>query len=620
MVGPPPFGRIIPMSKNVFVPALFSGETPRPASFCGELRRPEPCWSGLRSGWNRLCVLALPTLLALCCLTTPARAFPGVFAGKGPARRISNATQVVLMEKGDHTVVSIWSDYEGPLDRFALVLPVPGDVKLSDVRTLKRDAIDHLDEITAPRFHEFWEMDPCETGAPEQEWERDLSVKDASVNFLAGGMPDMSGGTKVAPELLLDLTPEFKDGEYAFRLFPKLQALKGYLSSRGLSLPEGADALLAHYESQNMQMLVADVATSKVELAGARRALLSPIRFATRQPYVLPSTLGLASASGRQELLIYVLHPTDRFEVANYPNVYPPTNVTVDPSVKERLGDFYAGVHDALLAKNPKGVLVEYAWPTIKRCGEPCPNAPLKIHELLSLGADVLEADVSDAEKNPKPADPTDAEKEQAKAADKETRVRMDEQRKEVARRQALLARNNYVITRLHHRYDAHGLPADIELRSAGPVKGGVGVPAGPNAEVSGAVEPAAENRLQIRYNVGYPSKKVVQCEAPQRWRWGIPPASYRGLRKTWTARDLAYKKRDRFKLEDVIKSGVPVLGIAAAAPAPEEPSSAAAQAAKPAAKESGCSISAPRSMTAAGATWLAVLSLSLLRRRRAIR
>ncbi|HEU4579057.1 MAG TPA: DUF2330 domain-containing protein [Polyangiaceae bacterium] len=580
------------MSKNTFLPALLLG----------------------------LCSLGF------CSWAASAGAFPGVIAGKGTGRRISNATQVVLLEKGDHTVVSVWSDYEGPLDRFALVLPVPSDVKLSDVRTLKRDAIDHLDEITAPRFHEFWEMDPCEPGAPEQEWERDLAVKDSSVNFLAGDAPDMSGSTKVAPELLLDLTPEFKDGEYAFRLFPKMQALKAYLSGRSLALPEGSEAALAQYEAKGMQMLVADVATSKVELAGARRALLSPIRFATRQPYVLPSTLGLASAGGQQELLIYVLHPTDRFEAANYPNVYPPTNVNVDPSVKERMGDFYAGIHDALLAKNPKAILTEYAWPTIKHCGEPCPNAPMKINELLTLGGDVLEEDVSNTDKNPKPADPSDAEKDQIKQADKATRVRMDEQRKEVARRQALLARNSYVVTRLHHRYDAKTLTEDIELKSAGPVKGGIGVPTGPSAEAPAGVEPAQENRLQVRYNVGYPSKKVVQCEAPQRWRWGIPPASYRGLRKTFTARDLAYKKRDRFPLQDVIKSSVPALGIAAAPPPPEE-AAAPAKAApeqKPAAKESGCALSSAPGTTVANAvarvSLLGLLAGVLLRRRRALR
>jgi hypothetical protein len=531
-------------------------------------------------------------MLSLCLGTLPAHAFPGVFAGKGEARRVSNATQVVLLQKGDRTVVSVWSDYEGPLDRFALVLPVPADVKLADVKTLKRDPIDHLDEISAPRYHEFWEMDPCESGQPEQEWQRDLTVKEGAVNFLAGGTPDMSGGAKLPPELLLDLAPEFKDGEYAFRLLPKLTALQAHLTGRGLVLPSGAEEALARYDAAGMQMLVAEVATSKVELAGARRALLSPIRFATRLPYVVPSTLGLVSSSGQQELLIYVLHPTQRVEVANYTNVYPPTNVNVDVGVKERLGDFYSGVHDALLAKDPKGFLVEYAWPTIKHCGEPCPNAPLKIHELLSLGADVVEADVPEPERNPKPPEWTDTEREQLKDADKETKARLEEQRREVARRQALLARNNYVVTRLHHRYAAAGLPTDIELRAAGAVQGGVGVPAGPNAELSGAVDAAPDNRLQIRYSIGYPSKKVTQCENPQRWRWGQAPASYRGLRKTWTARDLAYKKRDRFVLKDVIKSAVPTLGIAAAPAVVEQTPAAPAAAEAP--KSSGCALQAP--------------------------
>src|SRR5687767_1712558 len=106
----------------------------------------------------------LPLALGLLGSASPALALPGFIAGKGETQRVSNSTQVVLLEKGDHTVVTIWADYEGPLDHFALVLPVPADVALSDVKTLKRDAVDHLDEISAPRFHEFWEKDPCEPG------------------------------------------------------------------------------------------------------------------------------------------------------------------------------------------------------------------------------------------------------------------------------------------------------------------------------------------------------------------------------------------------------------------------------------------------------------------------
>lgn len=520
----------------------------------------------------------------------PAQAFPGFFAGSGGTARVNNASQVVLLRKGEHTVVTVWADYEGPMDRFAVVLPVPADVRLADVKALKRDAVDHLDEISAPRFHEFWEMDPCEPGEAEQEWERDLKVKSSADNFLGGGLPDTSGGNKLPPEMLLDVTPQFKEGEYSFSFVPKKQTLEAYLSKKGLTVPAGAKARLAAFAGTDTQFLVAEVSPTKVELTGARRALLSPIRFATRQPYTVPSTLGVANSPGQQELILYVLDPERRYEVANYPNVYPPTNAKVDLSVKERLGDFYAGVHDALLAKDPKAFLVEYAWPTIKHCGEPCPNAPLAIHELLTLGVDVVESDVPAAERNPKPAPPTPEERAQLQAADKPTRARLEEQRKEVLRRRGLLERNQYVITRLHHRYDAKGLGQDIELRPANHVQGGLGAPSGAEGELPTSVESAAESRLQVRYNALHPSPKAISCEAPQRWRWGKAPRDYRGLRKTWTARDLAYRKRDRFKLGEVITSSVPVLGIAAAGSAP-----APAPTAPEKKEESSCALVPPR-------------------------
>jgi hypothetical protein len=548
-------------------------------------------------------------VLGLVTATSPAFALPGFIAGKGDTARVSNSTQVVLLQKGDHTIVTVWADYEGPLDHFAVVLPVPADVELDDVKTLKRDAVDHLDEISAPRFHEFWEKDPCEPGETDQEWERDLRVKDSAQNFLGAGMPEVGGGPKLPPEMLLEFDPQFKDGEYDFSLVPDGQSVDAYLQKKGLVVPAGAKQRLGKYA--NMKLLVADVTASKVELGGARRALLSPIRFATREPYLIPSTLGLANSAGPQELVIYVLHPDKRFEVKNYSNVYPPTNVNVDMSVKERMGEFYAQVHDALLAKDPKSFLVEYAWPTIKHCGEPCPNAPIAIHELLSLGVDVVEEDVPKGERNPKPPPLTDEEKAQMKAADKALRKRLEQQRRETARRRGVLERNSYVITRLHHRYDAKSLTEDIELQPAASVEGGIDLPSGPEGAASSAVAPGSDNRLQIRFSALHPNKKVIQCDNPTRYRWGKAPPEYRGLRKTWTARDLAYKKRDKFVLKDVIKSDVPALGVSVAAAAPAVPTDA------PAAKsESSCAFTLPSPASPASRWTPLALALATLYRR----
>lgn len=528
---------------------------------------------------------------------------------------MNHVTQVVVAKRGDDTAVTVWPDYEGPMDKFAIVLPVPADVKVAQVRTLKRDVVDRLDDVTAPRFHEFWEMDPCEQGPVEQEWERDLSVKGGDTGFLGQGMPDFSQGTRLPPELLLNLAPPYKDGEYKFSLVPKGKTLDGYLKSKGLSIPSAAAGAVARHDEQGTGWLVAEVDPSQIELAGAKRALLSPIRFATAGDYQITSTLGLANSGGKQELIVYVLHPEQRFEVANYPNAFAPTNVGVDFKVKERMGEFYGSVHDALLKKDPKTFLTEYAWPTIKQCGQPCPNEPLQINELLGLGGDFFDTSLSKKELNPEPPVLTDDEKKQVAAADKETKKRMKEQREELVRRRALLARNSYVITRLHHRYDSAGLPQDVALKPAGAVQGGLGEPQGPKGELPTAVEPAEQSRLQTRFVFLHPSKSEEKCENPTRWRWGKAPRSYRGLRKTWTAKDMDRKNRTQFAaLNEVITTSVPALGVDVAPPAP-------AAAAPPVAEKSGCSIAVAHSAVSSPFALLGLLGLGLVRlaRRRSL-
>jgi len=80
-----------------------------------------------------------------------------------------------------------------------------------------------------------------------------------------------------------------------------------------------------------MNLVVAEVDPKRIELVGGERAQLSPIRFWTKSEYTkIPAKLGLLSAEKKQELFVYVLHPASRFEAKNYPNLSPPTNITVE--------------------------------------------------------------------------------------------------------------------------------------------------------------------------------------------------------------------------------------------------------------------------------------------------
>lgn len=511
---------------------------------------------------------ALPLLISGLLLAPGAQAFPGLMASKGKPP-VVNSTHVLVMKKGPTTVVNVMPDYQGSLEPFVLLLPVPPDVTADHVLTIKREYVDHADMISAPRFHEFWEQDPCDQGPTEQEWQRNLKVSGSG--FLGAPQPGF-GEKKVAKELLIDTSVKVKEGEYTFTILPAGTSPLGWMQSKGYKPPPGADQALAAYSSQ--AFIVAEVDTKRIELVGGDRAQLSPIRFSTDQPYdSFPMRLGLVNApeKGKQEYVLYTLDPDKRYEVGNYKTVSPPTNVEVTFDIKERVGEFYNSLYDHILAKNPDAVLREYAW-SHEGCGQPCATEPFALAELLSLGGDVFERAVPEEEKNPKPPELTKEEKELDQAIlkeikkPKERRERqkmMEDDRKKIAAVKALVDRHKYVLARLHYRYDAKTLTRDPQLQAAGgALEGGIALPKGQKRESNMTVGPGKENKLQTRFNHFHNWKPVIHCQGPERWRWGKSPPDYRGLRKTWIADDLTRKSRTQMPAEKNLLTALPDLQI----------------------------------------------------------
>ena len=569
-------------------------------------------------------VLSALFIVGLLIVATPAQALPGFYAGKGADKRSAPSSHIVVMRRGEASVVTVMPEYSGPLTPFALVLAVPADVELERVKTLKREFVDRVESLTAPRFHEFWEWDPCDPGKPVQYWEQSMKAS-ASTDFLGG--PKIGDPTKkVAKELFIQTDADFKEGEYSFALLSEEESkdVVGYLSGKGYTAPKGAAAAIRPYVDKGMKILVAEVDSKRIELAGGDFAILSPIRFWSEKPVTtLPVKLGLLSGDGRQELFVYVFHPTSRFEVKNYDTIFAPTNLDVEFKAKERMGELYAGMHDLSLAKNPKGVLAEYAWHTAG-CGQPCQNERLLPHELISLGGDVFEQWVPEEEREPEPPELTEAQENAHKARQKELKGKekreyektFEEERKMVAKKKAIIARNKYILTRLHHRYDKSNLPEDFVLAPAPPVTGGAGIPKGIDHEISTKVVPAKANKLQTRYNHFHPWKGMMKCERPERHRWGKPPRTYRGLRKIWVATDLARKNRKQIKPSQIVKTPVPSLGLAGIV---AEPDAGVGEAGTdPAEKKSSCGCRVIGTPAPASGWWLLSLAaLSMLRRRR---
>lgn len=557
-------------------------------------------------------------------LAPGAGAFPGFMASKGKPP-VVHSTHIVVMKKGPTTVVSVMPDYQGSLEPFVVVLAVPPDVTADHVVTLKREYVDHADMISAPRFHEFWEQDPCDQGPPEQEWQRNLKVSGSG--FLGAPQPGF-GEKKVAKELLIDTSVKVKEGEYTFTILPAGTSPLGWLRGKGYQPPPGAEQALGAYASQ--AFIAAEVDPKRIELVGGDRAQLSPIRFFTDQPYdTLPIRLGLLNKpeKDKQEYVVYTLDTEKRYEVGNYKTVSPPTNIEVTFDIKERVGEFYNSLYDQILATNPDAVLREYAW-SHEGCGQPCATEPFGLSELLSLGGDVFERAVPDEEKNPKPPELTKDEKDLDKEIlkeikkPKERRERqkmMEEDRKKIAAVKALLERHKYVVARLHHRYDDKTLSRDPQLQAApGPLEGGIALPKGQKREANMSIAPAKENKLQTRFNNFHDWKPVIHCPGPERWRWGKSPPDYRGLRKTWIADDLTRKSRTQMPAQKNILTSLPELKLGPGFDVPDAGADAADGGdAAGSGKGCGCRVAGTPTGGSLGVALAGLFGLGLLARRR---
>jgi hypothetical protein len=457
-------------------------------------------------------------------LAAPAHAFCGFFVAGNDAKLTNNASQVVLLRKGNHTVMTMSNHYQGPPENFAMVVPVPVVLHKEDVKTLPHDVFDHIDSLSAPRLVEYWEQDPC--------W-----IPPPMAAPTAAGAPAEEGAVPMPKrrDLGVKIEAQFISGEYQIVILSARDSggLETWLKENHYTIPQGAAGALAPYVRDQMKFFVAKVDITKVKRDAHGQVQLSPLRFGyDAQELRLPVRLGLLNANGKQDLIVYVLSPTSRYEVANYPNVFIPTNLEVADEVRNSFGSFYAQLFDETIAKmNGKAIVTEYAWQT-SSC-DPCPCPPLQDSDLVTLG----EGSEKGAQRQSPNSPPQQGGYYGGFAS--------------------------WVVTRLHTRYSRDTLSEDLVFREAKPVVGGRANWDGQSLDAG--AQPAGENNFQGRYIIRHYWTGRVSCDHPQYGRWGGPPNGMQP--QPQAAKDLAEAPRGKVTLQKVIRSPVPSLGIAGSPP-----------------------------------------------------
>ncbi|MCB9527929.1 MAG: DUF2330 domain-containing protein [Myxococcales bacterium] len=470
----------------------------------------------------------LALALALALPPASASAFCGFFVSGADAALYNDASQVVLMRQGERTVMTMSNTYQGPPEDFAMVVPVPVVLQEEQVRTLPHGVFDKIDQLSAPRLVEYWEQDPCYVPPPPVLYSMRSSARPSMAPTKRAPVPDDLGVTVEA---------QFTVGEYQIVILSAEEAngLDTWLRRNDYKIPDGAPKALAPYIAEGMKFFVAKVDIQKVKRDKDNRAILSPLRFDFEAKQLrLPVRLGLLNAKGKQDLIVYILHPESRYEVANYKNVFIPSNLEVEDEVRTGFGAFYTALFDETLKRAGGGAVVtEYAWQTTS-C-DPCPVPPLQPEDMLTLGGDVLGTGGAPGKIAPGPAGRPD-------------------------RSQPFFGSfSPWTLTRLHTRYDKDTLSEDLVFVPAGPVTGGRGN-AGLSQEPPGGVEKASVNNFQGRYIIRHYWTGKVACDDPQYGRWGGPPNG--GQPPAIAAGDLGTVERKPVALQSVVRSALPQLGL----------------------------------------------------------
>jgi MYXO-CTERM domain-containing protein len=445
------------------------------------------------------------TALALCAtlFAADAAAFCGTFVAGTDAEMFNSATQVVLMRSGERTVLSMENDYEGPVQEFAMVVPVPVILQQEDVKTLDPIVFRKVDVLGTPRLVEYAEKDPCQDryyttydyigGCPWDNYGW-ADSDGAQNNFNEAPSQDAGGGPPPDPSPPPVIEAEFAVGEYEIKILSAEDAtgLQTWLDANGYSIGTEAIGVLEGYIQQGMYFFVAEVDPEKVTFEEGR-AVLSPLRFSyTSQDFSLPIRLGLLNSAGQQDLIVNILSTEGRYEVANYPNAYIPTNKLVSQDTREAFPAFYEKLFAQTMAQNPGAVVTEYAWSwgglqRGNKC-DPCPPPPegatgsLDDADLAALGNDIVAGELDPEE-----------------------------------------TWYGWNLTRLHARYGKTGIDNDLVFSLKGTLTGGAGTSGRAQSETTAEdtfVAGRQSNQFQGRYIMHNVWPEEVTCQDPVRGRW----------------------------------------------------------------------------------------------------
>lgn len=319
------------------------------------------------------------TALALLA-SSPVHAFCGTFVGAAGAELTNHTSQVVLVREGRSTTLTVGVDYEGELQDFAIVLPVPTLLGPDDVNVVDGQLLATVDAYSAPRRVHY----TCEDFRP---WEPEFEADERGGFGCAQSLPLAGAEFDLLAAESTGVTVEatFTEGAYDIVVLSAEQSagLQTWLSDNGYALPPGGDDVLDAYIEAGAYFLAAKVHLDE----GSTTAALQPLQFHYESDvFSLPIRIGTMSAKEEQDVVIYAVTRIDELGqvgIANYEQVTVEDECMADFD-EEELSALYDRQLREAIGEREAAWTLEYSFaPT--HC-DPCTTEPLGTETLAPLG------------------------------------------------------------------------------------------------------------------------------------------------------------------------------------------------------------------------------------------
>jgi len=202
-----------------------------------------------------------------------------------------------MVRDKDRTVITMANDFQGDVEDFAMVVPVPTFIEREQINVASQGLVDHLDAYTAPRLVEYYDENPC-----MRNWLASVteSVAMDSVQLVQESQRVQKNGVTIEAKYTV--------GEYDILILSAEESggLIRWLDDNNYRLPNGAEKVVGSYLKQGMRFFVARVNLAVQQESGFSN--LRPLQIAFESPkFMLPIRLGTLNADGQQELFVYAL-------------------------------------------------------------------------------------------------------------------------------------------------------------------------------------------------------------------------------------------------------------------------------------------------------------------------